>query len=214
MAAIENRLRDTGGAGWDPAARAMYRAAQAVARPGGPGLYAELVRELADILGVATVFVAVFGDESKTTMRTLAAVLDGKPLRNFDYPLQGSPCAKVVGHAFRYVARGVSVEFPPGTIFGAKGMDAYAAFPLNDSAGTPLGLLAAMDRRPIADAHAGRSAAQDLRRADHRRDRTRSRRCRTRGRGRRAAACARSAAAFRGKLPRDLRGGGGCDLHP
>ena len=96
MAAIENPLRDTGGAGWDPAARAMYRAAQAVVRPGGPGLYEELVRELADILGVATVFVAVFGDESKTTMRTLAAFLDGNPLRNFDYPLQGSPCAHVV----------------------------------------------------------------------------------------------------------------------
>ena len=47
---------------------------------------------------------------------------------------------------------GVAVEFPPGSLFGAKGMDSYAAFPLNDSAGTPLGLLVAMDRQPIADA--------------------------------------------------------------
>ncbi|MGE3774113.1 MAG: PAS domain S-box protein, partial [Gammaproteobacteria bacterium] len=103
------------------------------------------------ILGAAVVFVAVFSDESKTTLRTLGAVLDQKVLREFEYPLEGSPCARVVGHAFRYVARGVSAEFPPGTIFGAKGMDAYAAFPLNDAAGTPLGLLAAMDRQPIAD---------------------------------------------------------------
>ena len=85
-------------------------------------------------------------------MRTLAAVLDGKLLRNFDYQLQGTPCAQVVGRAFRYVAHGVAAEFAPGTMFGAKGMDSYAAFPLNDSDGAPLGLLVAMDRRPIADA--------------------------------------------------------------
>ena len=85
-------------------------------------------------------------------MRTLAAVLDGQLLRNFDYELQGTPCAQVVGHAYRYVARGVAAEFPSGSVFGAKGMDSYAAFPLNDSDGTPLGLLVAMDRQPIADA--------------------------------------------------------------
>ena len=48
--------------------------------------------------------------------------------------------------------RGVASEFPPGSLFGAKGMDSYAAFPLFDSAGTALGLLVAMDRQPIADA--------------------------------------------------------------
>jgi PAS domain S-box-containing protein len=51
------------------------------------------------------------------------------------------------------VARGVAAEFPSGSIFGAKGMDSYAAFPLNDGDGTPLGLLVAMDRQPIADAN-------------------------------------------------------------
>src|SRR5690606_17190538 len=78
-------------------------------------------------------------------------VLNGKPLRSFDYPLEGSPCAKVVGADYRYVAAGVAAEFRPGTIFAAKGMDSYAAFPLNDSGGRPLGLLAVMDRGPVAD---------------------------------------------------------------
>ncbi len=136
---------------WSEAARAMYRAAQAVSHQGGTALFDDLVRELADILQSAAVFVAVFSDESRTQLRTLAAVLDGKPLGSFDYPLEGSPCAKVVGHAFRYLARGVASEIPAGAIFRDQGMDAYAAFPLNDSSGTPLGLLVAMDRRPIAD---------------------------------------------------------------
>jgi PAS domain S-box-containing protein len=137
--------------GWGEAAQAMFRAAQAVSHPGGPTLFEDLVRALAENLRVSTVFAAVFADDTRTRLRTLAAVVDGKLLRNFDYPLAGSPCEKVVGHAFRYVPSGVAAEFPPGTIFGAKGMDSYAAFPLNDRADNPLGLLVAMDRQPIAD---------------------------------------------------------------
>jgi PAS domain S-box-containing protein len=152
MAATEHTIPRPEPAGWDSAAKAMFRAAQAVARSGGPTLFADLVCELADTLRVATVFVAVFSDESHQRMRMLAAVLDGRVLQNFDYALEGSPCAKVVGRAFRHVVRGVASEFPPGSLFGAKGMDSYAAFPLFDSAGTALGLLVAMDRQPIADA--------------------------------------------------------------
>jgi PAS domain S-box-containing protein len=142
---------DAGTAGWDRAATAMFRAAQAVSHPGGQTLFEDLVRELADILGVATAFVAVFTDESRSTLRTLAVILDGRMLRVFEYPLEGSPCAKVAGRSFRYVDSGVSAEFPPATLFGAKGMDSYAAYPLNDTAGMPIGLLVAMDRRPIGD---------------------------------------------------------------
>ncbi|HRH87870.1 MAG TPA: PAS domain S-box protein [Rubrivivax sp.] len=139
-------------AGWDSAAKAMFRAAQAVAGCAGPTLFADLVRELADTLRAACVFVAVFSDETHRQMRTLAAVLDERPLQNFDYVLEGTPCAQVVGRAFRHVCSGVAAEFQPGTIFAVKGMDSYAAFPLFDSAGNALGLLVAMDRRPIADA--------------------------------------------------------------
>ncbi len=152
MAAVERRIRSTDAPAWTDAAEAMYRAAHAVAGAAGPDTMARLVKELAKILQAATVFVAVFTDDSRATMRTLAAVLDGKVLRNFDYALQGTPCAQVVGRDYRYSARGVAAEFPPGSMFEAKGMDSYAAFPLNDSDGTPLGLLVAMDRQPIADA--------------------------------------------------------------
>ena len=151
-ASAEPSLAGPASPAWGPAAQAMYRAAQAAAHPGGPALMADLVRTLAEILGAAAAFVAVFGDASRCTLHTLAAVLDGKTLQNFDYTLAGTPCAQVVGHAFRYVARGVAAEFGPDTIFAAKGMDAYAAFPLNGRDGRPLGLLVAMDRAPIADA--------------------------------------------------------------
>jgi PAS domain S-box-containing protein len=135
----------------DPA-QALRRAALAVAQLGSPELFGDLVRQLAEDLGASVAFIAVFDDAERLTMRTLAARMDGRPLRNFSYPLAGSPCAQVVGQAFRYIAHGASGEFPKGTIFGAKGMDSYAAYPVGDSEGAPLGLIAAMDRAPIADA--------------------------------------------------------------
>jgi len=150
--APERRLRSTDAPAWTDAAEAMYRAAQAVAGASGVGTMAALVQELALILSVATVFVAVFTDSSRRTLRTVACVFDGKALSNFDYPLSGSPFAQVVGHGYRFIPGGVAAEFPPGAMLPAERMESYAAFPLNDADGTPLGLLVAMDRKPIPDA--------------------------------------------------------------
>ena len=88
----------------------------------------------------------------RTRLRSVAGVLDGRPLRPFEYPLEGTPCAQVVGTEFRFVECGMAHEFKSGTIFAAKGMDSYAAYPLCDGNGFQLGLLVAMDRRPLPDA--------------------------------------------------------------
>ena len=131
---------------------ALRAAALAVTNAEGDGVFHELVRYLSTILDVDVALIAVYVASDRTRMRTLAACLDGKPLANFEYPLEGSPCRHVVGREFRFVGAGVRPEFPPGTLFAAKGMDSYAALPLNDSSGLPLGLIATMDRRPMRDA--------------------------------------------------------------
>ena len=131
--------------------QALQRAALAVCKGGGPHAYEALIAELADILEVDVAFVAVFDDVGRTRMRSLAAWLDGRLLRNFSYALAGTPCAQVVGRDFRYVAQGVRAEFQPDTIFAAKGMDCYAAYPLFDAAGESLGLLVTMNRTAMAD---------------------------------------------------------------
>ena len=113
----------------------LQRAALAVSRGGGPKVYEALIAELADILEVDVAFVAVFDDVGRNRMRSLAAWLDGRLLRNFSYTLAGTPCADVVGRDFRYVEKGVSEQFLPDTIFAAKRMDCYAAYPLFAAAG-------------------------------------------------------------------------------
>jgi PAS domain S-box-containing protein len=130
---------------------ALRTAATAVSTDGGDAIFRDLTAAIARILAVDVAFIAVFVDERRDRMRTLAAMLDGKLLRNFEYDLASTPCVQVVGHSFRLVERGVRSEFPPGTIFEAKGMDSYAAYPLNDSAGQPLGLITTMARSTMVD---------------------------------------------------------------
>jgi PAS domain S-box-containing protein len=146
-------------AGLSAQLQSLRRVALAVAQAGGPGLFDALARELAEALEVPTVFIAVFSDNACSLMRTLAVRLDGRTLQNFDYGLEGTPCALVVGREFRYMGSGVAAQFPPGSLFAAKGMDAYAAFPLRDSGGEALGLLVAMDRKPIAGGDAEHAEA-------------------------------------------------------
>ena len=140
--------------------QALRRVALAVAHPGGPDLFADLVRELAASLQVGLVFMAVFADDSRSVMRTLAACLDGRMLRNFDYALEGSPCAAVVGRSCQFVrVRACCRSLTPGSLSARERMDSFAAFPLNDSAGEPLGLVVAMDRQPIAGGDADHAEA-------------------------------------------------------
>jgi hypothetical protein len=139
--------------------QALRRVALAVAHPGGPNLFADLARELAASLQVGIVFVAVFADDSRSVMRTLASCVDGRMTRNFDYPLEGSPCAAVVGRSCQYMASGLFPLLAAGSVFARERMDSFAAFPLNDSAGEPLGLVVAMDRQPIAGGDAEHAEA-------------------------------------------------------
>ena len=76
---------------------ALRRAAVAVSHAEGDGVFERLTGELADILGVAVGFIAVFADLARSQMRMLAFHLDGRMRAPFNYVLEGTPCALVSG---------------------------------------------------------------------------------------------------------------------
>ena len=127
---------------------ALSRAALAVSAERGE-VFEHLAKELADILGVDIGFIAVFADTARAEMRMLAFSLDGRIRKPFTYRLEGTPCAAVVGREFHYVARGACKQFPKNDLLAKHGLESYAAFPLNDAAGAPLGLIGAMHRKPL-----------------------------------------------------------------
>ena len=128
--------------------QALRNAALAVSSVEGDTAYEELVRQLADTVGTPIAFVARFLDGDASRMRTLAAWVDGKLVRNYEYSLAGTPCETVVGRQFLFFGSGVQQVFRVDD----PGVDSYAAFPLFDMQGRSLGLLAVADRKPMKDA--------------------------------------------------------------
>ncbi|HWA36613.1 MAG TPA: PAS domain S-box protein [Burkholderiales bacterium] len=130
---------------------ALHAAALAVSGSGGQAVFDELVRFCSDILHVDAAMISIFADAGRARMRTLASCFDGKPLRSFEYDLANTPCATLIGRDFRFVGSGALAEFSAGGLFGAKGMDSYAAYSLNAPDGAQLGLIAVMDREPLPE---------------------------------------------------------------
>ena len=126
-------------------------AALAVSRIEGAAVFGELARRLAEILEVDATIIGRYHADDARRIATVAAFLDGRLLRNFDYDIERSPCREMVGRESRFAASGVNNEFASGTLFHAKGFDSYAARTLADATGRPIGLIAAMHRRPLAD---------------------------------------------------------------
>ncbi|HEU5283405.1 MAG TPA: PAS domain-containing protein, partial [Burkholderiales bacterium] len=130
---------------------ALRSAALAVSTAEGETVFQELTRYLATTLGVECSFIAACTSEEATHVRTLAVYTDQGYEDNIEYSLPGTACGTVVGQDFRVVASGVRDLFPQDRMFRRLSIESYAAYPLNDSRGRALGLVAVLSRRPMRD---------------------------------------------------------------
>ncbi len=128
---------------------ALSSAALAVSQAEGEALFRELARYVATILRVDGVFIATLTCGDSTQMRVRAMHLDGGVVENFDYQLEGTPCATVVGQQFRIYPSRLPELFPRDTDFRDLGFQSYAGQPLGDATGAAIGLLAVVSRRPL-----------------------------------------------------------------
>jgi len=130
---------------------ALRRGALAVSAAGGEAVFEELVRALATILDVDIAFVAlpVVGQPSR--LRMLAFYSDGRMVRDFEYPIAGTPCETVMGQQYRVYPSALAQHFPEDTDFRTWGLDSYAGLPLNDVHGNSIGIISVLSRKPISN---------------------------------------------------------------
>ncbi|HWJ07273.1 MAG TPA: PAS domain S-box protein [Steroidobacteraceae bacterium] len=128
---------------------AWSSAALAVSQSEEVTLYRQLVRFLATILGADAAFVATYDATLPQQLGMLAFFLDGEIHENFRYAATGTPCETVVGQQFRLYGTNLGERFPQDGDFHKLGFDSYAGHPLFDAQGKPLGLIAAVARRPM-----------------------------------------------------------------
>ncbi|MFL6694386.1 MAG: PAS domain S-box protein [Ramlibacter sp.] len=138
---------------------AFSRVALAVAHPDGPELFANLMHELAAGLRVRAVYMAAFPRDLRTTMRTLAVSLDGRSRPNLEFPVDGALAAAMARRAFQSIPGSLLPHLDACGVLAGEPLQAVSALALTDTAGEPLGLLVAMDRRPIARSDVPRTEA-------------------------------------------------------
>ena len=127
--------------------RLLFEAAQGVSAETGETFFRSLVAHLARALDADVAFVGEIDAKRPGTVRTVAAHRDGQPVANYEYVLDGTPCATVLeGRAICAYTREVQDRFPRD-----KGVESYVGAPLLDSRGAAMGLMAVLFRRPLDD---------------------------------------------------------------
>jgi transcriptional regulator with GAF, ATPase, and Fis domain len=122
---------------------ALELLAASLARARGDNFFPALAAHLAEVLGAAEVMVCEAAASRKA--RTLAVWRKGEPAPNYDYDLEGTPCAKV--QAGQALAVEVNAASFPGALQKYGG---YFGMPLAANDGAVLGHLAVYSARPLS----------------------------------------------------------------
>jgi PAS domain S-box-containing protein len=94
---------------------------------------------------------ALIGRMQGERIETLATSDRSGAAENFCYPIAGTPCETVWGKDLRIVCDGLASLYPGDSLATRFGYRSYAGLPLFDSAGAPIGIIAVLHRRPLAD---------------------------------------------------------------
>ncbi|HXH01879.1 MAG TPA: PAS domain S-box protein, partial [Candidatus Competibacteraceae bacterium] len=114
-------------------------------------IYCQIVRYLALTLRVDFAFIGILSAAMQGHVETLAIYSQGHFEENTVYPLAGTPCAQVIGGSFQFVPDHLHERYPADGMMQAFGFESYAAYPLFDSQGRLLGLIAVLDRKPMSE---------------------------------------------------------------
>jgi PAS domain S-box-containing protein len=149
--------------------------AAGVADARGDDFFRSLVLYLARSLGVECALVGVLEREGEVSC--VAFCENGKVRTDVRYALDGTPCEQVTAGRMCCHPDGVRARFPRDRMLEEMGAECYLGAPLVDALGRPLGLIAVIGRRPLADPATAESvlrifAARAVAELERRRDRS------------------------------------------
>jgi PAS domain S-box-containing protein len=136
-------------------------------------VFRDLIRTASETLRTDYAFIGELIPDMPEHARMLEFFGDGAYTDGFVYCLDATPCRNVVKQQFRYFPRAIQSQFPDPHLRELQA-EAYAAIPLFDSRGNPIGLMGVMSRSMLPDEALTRSvlgilsvrAAAELERRD------------------------------------------------
>ncbi|MCL1468852.1 ATP-binding protein [Argonema galeatum] len=131
---------------------ALQEASNAVSAATGETFFFSLVQHLTKALDVDSAYIAQIVGNDSETLRTIAVCMGGQMADNMEYPLRDTPCHEAIEQRkICCYPRQVQAQFPQANLLRELSIESYIAVPLFDSTGMPLGLLAVMDAKPLAN---------------------------------------------------------------
>ncbi|MCA9311792.1 MAG: PAS domain S-box protein, partial [Phycisphaerales bacterium] len=128
---------------------ALRQIAHGTAGASGGHFFRSLVQYLASTLKVEYVLVCELDRRDSSRLRAIAASERGEIVENLSCSILGSPCEVVIRQGLRCFPGELRRQFPDDSFIRELGVDSFIGTPLFDSAGQALGLLCALDRRPM-----------------------------------------------------------------
>ena len=115
----------------------------------GGNFFRSLSRYLAESLKLDFVFIGELTGENKHRVKTIGLYAAGRHGDDFSYALSGTPCENVVAKGFCVYPKDVQRRFPKDPLLSDKGIESFLATPLCSRTHDVLGVLVAMDRKPL-----------------------------------------------------------------
>lgn len=109
---------------------------------------AELAAFIARHTGARYILVGLLAEQNQV-VNTCVFLKDGKPLPNFNYSLNGTPCDAVMTQRFCYYPFNITHHFPEDKELQDLSIDSYLGSILLSEDNEPVGLVALMDEKPI-----------------------------------------------------------------
>jgi PAS domain S-box-containing protein len=125
---------------------ALRDVALGVSGASGQDIFPAITRHVTASLGVDFAFVGKIVAGPPRRIQTLAICANGSPVDNLEYDLGGTPCQSVVGKKFQFIPDHICQSYPGDNMLSQMGFKSYAGYPLFDSQGEPLGLIAVLHR--------------------------------------------------------------------
>ncbi len=131
---------------------ALRDMAQRAPAAGSLAFLRSLVRRLAKALDVDYAYLAELPGDAQEVVRTVAVCVKGETRENFAFPLSETPGVSIAEGVHCCYASGVRQQFPKDRLLVEWGVESYIGSPLFNSMGRPIGLVVAMDSRPLEKA--------------------------------------------------------------
>ena len=125
----------------------------------GEDFFQSLARYLGQALGMDFVCIDRL-EENLLAAKTVAVYFDGKFEDNISYTLKDTPCGDVVGKTICCFSKDVRHLFPKDKVLQDMAAESYVGTTLWSSKGQPIGLIAIIGRKPLADAKLATSILQ------------------------------------------------------